>query len=222
MKDLYYARNSEKYGPFSLEELRYENITPQTLIWFEGLPSWQYAEDVEEIQSIFHPIEQVDIGQVEINQVEIEEKEAPEEEAMLEIPVNEELAAVPVTGSESTVDEVNHQHTVFDNYGFFRRPFSFKGRIRRLEWWVSVVIAHIASSLIAAMESNTDLSSNGIAILLFLLIIWFALAQATKRCHDRGNSGFFMLIPFYGLWMAFGDGDVGQNQYGTNPKGRNF
>lgn len=233
MKEFYYARNSEKFGPYSLEELRSENITLQTLIWFEGLPSWQYAKDIEEIQSVFLPIEQVDVEQLDVEQVEnddieIKELETGEEgtvadKSTLDTPFIEQQSVEPIKHLGSTISEDNYGYSFLDNYGFFKRPFSFKGRIRRLEWWVSVAIAHIAISIITvAIESNTDRSSNGLGILICLPVIWFALAQATKRCHDRGNSGFFMLIPFYGLWMAFGDGDVGQNQYGTNPKGRNF
>lgn len=51
------------------------------------------------------------------------------------------------------------------------------------------------------------------------LVVWFLLAQGAKRCHDRGNSGWWQLIPFYYLWMFFADGEIGDNEYGTNPKG---
>lgn len=44
--------------------------------------------------------------------------------------------------------------------------------------------------------------------------IFFLLAQGAKRCHDRGNSGFYQIIPFYGLWMLFAE-----SNYGPNPKG---
>jgi uncharacterized membrane protein YhaH (DUF805 family) len=60
------------------------------------------------------------------------------------------------------------------------------------------------------------------AEILFLLMIpiyWFQFAQGAKRCHDRGNSGWYQLIPFYPFWMLFGDSDPGLNKYGMNPKG---
>lgn len=55
--------------------------------------------------------------------------------------------------------------------------------------------------------------------LLMIPMYWFMFAQGAKRCHDRGNSGWFQLIPFYSLWMLFGDSEPGTNEYGPNPKG---
>lgn len=67
-----------------------------------------------------------------------------------------------------------------------------------------------------------DIFTDNFAVFGYLFIIpiyWFILAQGAKRCHDRGNSGWFQLIPFYGLWMLFGDSYFGNNKYGENPKG---
>jgi uncharacterized membrane protein YhaH (DUF805 family) len=47
---------------------------------------------------------------------------------------------------------------------------------------------------------------------------WFLLAQGSKRCHDRNNSGWYQIIPFYTLWMLFAAGDVKENSYGESPK----
>lgn len=65
--------------------------------------------------------------------------------------------------------------------------------------------------------------SEGMAIfylLLFFPALWFLWAQGAKRCHDRGNSGWYQIIPFYGLWMLFADGEECENEYGVDPKGR--
>lgn len=51
------------------------------------------------------------------------------------------------------------------------------------------------------------------------LSFWFLLVQQIKRSYDIGNSGWFIIIPFYNLYILFASGDYGVNQYGPNPKG---
>lgn len=99
----------------------------------------------------------------------------------------------------------------------FKNPFSFEGRIRRTEYGVSFIIY-----LVAAIIINFTMmlgSVAGIFGLAYIPLIWFLWAQGAKRCHDRGNSGWFQLIPFYSFWMIFADSEVGVNEYGDNPKG---
>ncbi len=101
----------------------------------------------------------------------------------------------------------------------FRNPFSFEGRIRRLEYGLSYILYII---FIIPIELAGDIENPfimlGILVLLVIMIC-FLLAQGAKRCHDRGNSGWWQIIPFYGLWMLFADGEIGDNEYGENPKG---
>ena len=100
----------------------------------------------------------------------------------------------------------------------FKSPFSFKGRIRRTEFGLSYIIYYaIIMSLTFATELNDNISY--ILLILYIPLIWFLFAQGAKRCHDRGNSGWFQLIPFYIFWMLFADSEQGENRYGENPKG---
>jgi len=99
----------------------------------------------------------------------------------------------------------------------FKAPFSFEGRIRRTEFGLSYIIYIVAAGVIAAVMDNSD--AEVFSLLGYIPLVWFLLAQSAKRCHDRSNSGWFQIIPFYIFWMLFADSDVGPNEYGPNPKG---
>lgn len=100
----------------------------------------------------------------------------------------------------------------------FKNPFSFEGRIRRSEYGLTYLFYFIPAVIINLIITEAEGAVLFLA-LLYIPLMWFMWAQGAKRCHDRGNSGWFQLIPFYGLWMLFGDSDRGINQYGHNPKG---
>ncbi len=100
----------------------------------------------------------------------------------------------------------------------FRSPFSFDGRIRRLEFGLSmivyVVVYGVALSLIAVGNTVT----TALGAILFIPMVWFVWAQGAKRCHDIDKSGWWQLIPFFVLVMLFQNGSPGKNEYGRNPK----
>jgi uncharacterized membrane protein YhaH (DUF805 family) len=100
----------------------------------------------------------------------------------------------------------------------FENAFSFEGRIRRTEYGISIIIYAVIAAVINLIISGSkgDMAIIGLA---FIPLLWFLLAQAAKRCHDVGNSGWWQLIPLYGFWLLFQEGELGQNQYGNNPKG---
>ncbi|WP_101688779.1 DUF805 domain-containing protein [Dysgonomonas massiliensis] len=111
----------------------------------------------------------------------------------------------------------------------FKNPFSFYGRIRRLEYGLSIIIMYLyvfacifIVVFLHSLFATTEFRSGYMMFMMLPLSIplyWFLFAQGAKRCHDRGNSGWYQIIPFYNLVMLFGDGDYGINEYGPNPKG---
>ena len=54
MKKYYFFDGTAQQGPFTFEELRVKNITPQTSIWFDPMPQWKPAGEIEELRSIFN------------------------------------------------------------------------------------------------------------------------------------------------------------------------
>lgn len=101
----------------------------------------------------------------------------------------------------------------------FKTPFSFNGRIRRTEYGLSYLIYVLIYIGISTLIELTNNNLSILSLILWIPLLWFMLAQGAKRCHDRSNSGWYQLIPFYGLWMLFADSDYGPNEYGDNPKG---
>ena len=88
--------------------------------------------------------------------------------------------------------------------------FSFEGRIRRVEYGITILLYAVFSVFWTLIKIPFFLQS-----ILSILLLWFLLAQGAKRCHDIGKSGWWQIVPFFVvLWMLFKDGDVGFNEYG--------
>ena len=50
----YYINNGEENGgPFTLAELKNQHLSKATLVWYQGIDEWKYANDIEELQSFF-------------------------------------------------------------------------------------------------------------------------------------------------------------------------
>ena len=54
MKEYYYTDGEQRFGPFTFDELKQQNISRNTLIWYEGLNNWTKAGSTNELSSFFH------------------------------------------------------------------------------------------------------------------------------------------------------------------------
>ncbi|MEO1487067.1 MAG: DUF805 domain-containing protein [Bacteroidota bacterium] len=99
----------------------------------------------------------------------------------------------------------------------FQSPFSFKGRIRRLEYGLTYLI-YLFLYIVGVYVLSDFPDAFFVLLVLYIALLWFLLAQGSKRCHDLGNSGFYQLIPFYVFVLLFQEGQVQENKYGPNPK----
>ena len=98
----------------------------------------------------------------------------------------------------------------------FRNSLLIDGRIRRTEYGITLIIYAIITLVI---RNSAEESTNAKYIFIFYIpALWFVLAQSIKRCQDLGKSGWWLFIPFYVLWLLFKEGELGNNQYGENPK----
>jgi uncharacterized membrane protein YhaH (DUF805 family) len=119
-----------------------------------------------------------------------------------------------------------HERNVVENIDWGWLLFNFDGRINRAKFWIGIVILWAANAILVAIASAAN--SSGVWALyglVSLVLIWPSLAVSIKRWHDRGKSGWWVLIvliPFIGwIWAlietGFLEGTRGPNQYGPDP-----
>ena len=103
---------------------------------------------------------------------------------------------------------------VKDNYA------NFNGRARRKEYWMFYLF-YILLYIVATIIDIVLLFTIGFGFLTWIVSLGLlvpTIAVLARRMHDTGKSGWFWLIPVYGLILTFIEGDAGENEYGADPK----
>ena len=108
------------------------------------------------------------------------------------------------------------------NFNYFTEVLTakyaqFTGRARRAEYWNYVLFYIIFDIIIELIAGAIGFSKLGAIFGLAMLVP--TIAVAVRRMHDTNHSGWFVLIPFYNLYLCCIEGDASSNQYGDNPKG---
>ena len=55
-KKYFYSDGVNRFGPFTLSELKEQNITRETLVWYNGMEQWQKAGTLIELNSLFNSV----------------------------------------------------------------------------------------------------------------------------------------------------------------------
>ena len=95
--------------------------------------------------------------------------------------------------------------------------FSFKGRATRTEYWLVTFICNFV-----AIPANKDIDMVLPLLTLYLIVLlvamWIYIATMVRRCHDRGKSWWFILIPLYFLLLYVLPAQQEGNEFGPNPR----
>ena len=98
------------------------------------------------------------------------------------------------------------------------------GRLRRRTYWIGAIALTIAFAALFTLLENTFGRTS--TLILYPPFLWSAFALMMKRLHDGAKSGWWLLIaiiPAIGpalllLWLCFGRGIRGENQFGDDPR----
>ncbi len=129
--------------------------------------------------------------------------------------------------------------------------FSFEGRVRRLYFWVFMLVLGVVYGDLfwqfghwRVFHGGADIpdwramtyslgfyglkliTHNPLAGLIGLVAVWMKLAVMAKRCHDRDQSAWWLLllivpvVNFFWVLINLGilDGTPGSNRFGPSPK----
>jgi len=101
----------------------------------------------------------------------------------------------------------------------------FSGRARRKEYWmfflfnliISFTLGLVCGFAGSLLGLGTQLSSI-VSGAYTLAIIVPSVAVVARRMHDLGRSGWWMLVPVANVVFLLMAGQVGENEYGPDPK----
>lgn len=105
---------------------------------------------------------------------------------------------------------------------------SFKGRIRRREYWFYSIPVTLIVVAVYFYQAGSHFMLDTIVVALSLFSIWATLALNIKRLHDRNLSAWWVILTFVPLVgpifvlieLGIRDGTAGANNYGPDPKNR--
>jgi hypothetical protein len=49
--NIYYLKDNETHGPFTIDELKNHNLDSETYVWFEGMGDWEKLKDIPQLQN---------------------------------------------------------------------------------------------------------------------------------------------------------------------------
>ncbi len=218
---IYYISDGiEKKGPVSLDELKEQGIVCNTLIWYEGLSDWKEAKDIEELTqfctSIPPPINYA-----------ISSSSDKSLSSSMSKPLKLKGTSLSAKPNPAEMQDFTPSQNLYtssssnsrgNSQSMFSNAFSFRGRIRRKEYGLSLMLYTILYVFCSILITYDNFDSLLLLMILVIPMIWFLWAQGAKRCHDLGHRGWWQLIPFYVFWLIFQEGKPGDNEYGSNPK----
>ena len=122
------------------------------------------------------------------------------------------MAARPIQ-MMSFIDAV--KNVLINNYA------GFEGRASRSEYWwffLAILIVSFPLGILDAILFGYELDDPTWFSWLFNLAVFLpTLAVGVRRIHDHGKSGWFILVPFYNLYLWIADGEGMPNAYGPGP-----
>lgn len=116
-----------------------------------------------------------------------------------------------VDGSISALLKTDFANYVYESFEiardtFYKRSFLFSGRATRREFWSFFFLWQAMPLAFFPLFP--------ICLLLYIFAIFPAIGVTARRLHDNEHSGWWMLVPFYCLFLCMQRNNPEPNEYG--------
>lgn len=105
--------------------------------------------------------------------------------------------------------------------GVIKNYTTFSGRASRREYWLFTLVNFIIAIALAVVDMrlkiNDGKDSGILGDLYSVLVLLPSIGVSIRRAHDTSQSGWWILVPFYSLYLMLKPGDKGENKYGPDP-----
>ncbi len=203
MAQYYIGKDNQRLGPFPLEQLIANGITPDTLVWCSGMPGWKKAIDVPEVSVLFAPQQppqpEYTVPAQDYQQTQYQQ---PYQQQQYGYQQQQYGYQQPGYGQQNGYGQPGYgvdykqqksdQH--FATYGYrpqmefgesikvcFNKFADFTGRARRSEFWWFYLFSQLVGSV-----------TCGIGSLVCLIPM---MAVSVRRLHDTNRSGWWYFLP---------------------------
>ena len=103
---------------------------------------------------------------------------------------------------------------------------ALEGRVNRKVLWLNFVVPYFVIAIVVGIIDGIAGTLGVLSTIFSIIMIWPSIAVQVKRCHDRGRTGWFILIglvPLLNIWLlvelGFLKGTMGSNKYGEDHLG---
>lgn len=169
MAQFYLVKNGQRVGPFELEQLAQQELTPETLAWTEGMANWEPAGSIPALASIFapkpapapapqpapapapqpapapapQPVQQAAPQPQPVQQPAPQPQPQPQYQAPQ--PQYQQPYQQPAMGNYVATPQLGFMDAVKI---CLKKYFDFKGRARRSEYWWFMLAIYIVNAII--------------------------------------------------------------------------
>lgn len=192
------ANNGQQSGPFELQDLVANGLTPNSMVWCEGMANWQPATSVPEVAQVLMPQQQYQQPQPQYQQ-QYQQPQYPQQQPQYQ----QQQYQQPYNAADTTMGFGEAIKVCFNKYA------NFSGRASRAEYWWFYLFTFLVTMV-----------TCGVGGLVFIIPQY---SVGARRLHDTGRSGWLQLlglIPIVGLVLIYWwvlEGDQGTNEYGEKP-----